>query len=182
MDNKGKNGNTESKRKGYVSPMRYPQLFLVHALIVIIIVWLIFGVFIGLLTAPNDDMSPRISGGDLLIYYRLDKDVKAGDVVVLNKDDTNYVARVVAVGGDTVDITDDQRLVINGNYVVENNIFYKTVKYDEQYMTYPYTVEENRYFVLVDRRESGEDSRFYGTVYSEEIKGTVLTVIRSHNL
>ena len=52
------NGNTEEKRSGRVSPMRYPQLFLFHALIVIIIVWLMFGVFIGLLTAPNDDKKP----------------------------------------------------------------------------------------------------------------------------
>ena len=172
--------NQKKKTKG-ISPMHYPQVFLFHALVIISVVWLMFGVFIGITYAPNDDMSPRIDGGDMLIYYRIDKDVKANDVIVLKKNDTEYVARVVAVGGDTVDITDSNSLVINGNTVVENKIYFKTEKYWE-YMSYPYTVEEGKCFVLVDKRQSGEDSRYFGTVAKDEIRGTVLTVVRSHNL
>ncbi len=177
---KNKEQEQKKKKKG-LSPMHYPQLFLFHALIVIVMVWLMFGVFIGITHAPNDDMAPRIDGGDMLIYYRLDKNVKADDVIVLKKNDTQYVARVVAVGGDTVDITDDKRLVINGNSVIEKNIFHETEKYWE-FLSYPYTVEEGKCFVLVDKRQSGEDSRYYGTVSKDEISGTVLTVVRSHNL
>ena len=173
--------NENKKNKKRLSPMHYPQLFLFHALIVIVMVWLMFGVFIGISYAPNDDMSPRIDGGDMLIYYRLDKNVKANDVIVLKKNDTEYVARVVAVGGDSVDITDDGNLVINGNSVVEHNIFFKTEKYRE-FLSYPYTVEEGKCFVLVDKRQTGEDSRYFGTVSEKEIRGTVLTVVRSHNL
>ena len=177
---KNKDKEQKKEKKG-LSPMHYPQLFLFHALIVIVLIWLMFGVFIGIAHAPNDDMAPRIDGGDMLIYYRLDKNVKADDVIVLKKNDTQYVARVVAVGGDTVDITDDKRLVINGNSVVEKNIFNETEKYSE-FLSYPYTVEEGKCFVLVDKRQSGEDSRYFGTVSKDEIKGTVLTVVRSHNL
>ena len=44
-------------------------------------------------------------------------------LIVINKNDTNYVVRVVASGGDTVEITDSERLVINGNTVIENKIY-----------------------------------------------------------
>lgn len=172
---------TEQKAKKRKSPMHYPQLFLFHALVVILVVWLLFGVFFGVTTAPNDDMSPRIDGGDMLLYYRLDRDVQAQDVVVLNKNDTTYVSRVVAVGGDTVDITDNQSLVINGNHVVEDKIFYKTAKYHD-YMSYPITLAEGECFVLDDKRQSGEDSRYFGTVKESEILGTVITVLRKNNL
>ena len=178
---KNTNENENENKKKHLSPMHYPQLLLFHLLIVILMLWLIFGVFIGITHAPNDDMAPRIESGDMLIYYRRDKNVSANDVIVLEKNNTEYVARVIAVGGDTVDITDDEKLVINGNTVIEKNIYYETVKYRE-FIPYPYTVESGKCFVLVDKRQSGEDSRYFGTVSKDEICGTVLTVVRSHNI
>ena len=172
----------EKKKKSKLrSPMHYPQMFLLHALVIILVVWGLFGVVFGVMSAPNNDMYPRFDSGDLLLYYRLDRDVKAQDTIVLDKNDTTYVGRVVAVGGDTVDITDDERLIVNDNAVVETNIFYPTPRY-EGFMNYPVTVPEGECFVLVDSRESGEDSRYYGTVSMDEIEGTVITVLRRSNL
>lgn len=171
-------GIEKKKSKG---PMHYPQVFLFHMLLVVIAIWLLTGVFMGITSAPNDDMAPRISTGDLLLFYRLDKDVKAQDVIVFNKNDTTYVSRVVAVGGDTVDITDDQRLKINGNIVVEERIYYKTPKYQD-YLTYPITLEANECFVLSDKRIQAEDSRYFGPVSKDEIQGTVISVLRKNNL
>ena len=54
----------------------------------------------------NDDMAPRISAGDLLLYYRLANDWATGDVMVFEKDGEQYVGRIVAHGGDTVEVTD----------------------------------------------------------------------------
>ena len=96
----------KKKKRKHRSPMRYPQLFILHAIIIVIVIWVMFGVFFGFISAPNDDMLPRINAGDLLLYYRLANTPKANDVVVINKNDTNYVVRVVASGGDTVEITD----------------------------------------------------------------------------
>ena len=60
----------------------------------------------------NDDMLPRISAGDLLLYYRLENSWIAGDVVVFEKEGEQYVGRIVAVSGDTVEVTEDAQLVI----------------------------------------------------------------------
>jgi signal peptidase I, bacterial type len=144
------------KEKG---PMDQPQSFLLHALFIIILLWVMFGYVFGLINAPNNDMFPRIDSGDLLLYYRLDTDMKAQDVAVLKKNNTVYIGRVVAVGGDTVDISDDNKLIINGHAVYENNIFYTTSRY-EGFVDYPVTLAPDTYFVLVDQRNVGEDSRY----------------------
>ena len=176
-------GNKEKRAKKYKkkSPMEYPQIFLFHALIVVTVLWFMFGFSFGFMLAPNYDMSPSIEFGDLCLYYRLNKSYKSQDIVILRKNETTYMARVVAAGGDTVDITDDERLLINGNSVVERTIFYRTPRY-EGFVEYPVKLEPDNYFVLVDSRLSGEDSRYYGTVSKKEILGKVVAVAQWNNL
>ena len=169
------------EKKARVSPMRYPQLFILHSIIVVIMIWLLFGVFFGLMTAPNNDMYPRIDNGDLLLYYRMEKAPKAQDVVVIRKNNTTYVGRVVAAAGDTVEITDDEKLKINGHTMIEKNIYQKTPRY-EGFNQYPLTLAEGAFFVLADARSNAEDSRYYGPVSADEIQGTVITVVRRNNL
>lgn len=127
--------------------------------------------------APNDDMRPRISAGDIVVYYRLNKTPAIQDVVVLKKNNTDYVGRVIAKSGDTVEITKDAALIVNGNMVIEDMIYYSTPYY-EGYVEYPLKLNEGEYFVLCDKREGGEDSRYYGAVKSNEIKGVVFGLFR----
>ena len=77
-----------------------------------------FGFVLGLMQAPNSDMSPNIKAKDLILYNRLSREFHAQDVVVVAKNKTNYIGRIVAVPGDTVDITDAEKLVINGNTMI----------------------------------------------------------------
>ena len=161
--------------------MSYIQRALFRALITIALLFGIFEWVLGMMTVPNNDMYPRIDAGDLILYYRLDKEVKAQDIVVLKKNGTTYVGRVAAVGGDTVEITESQALIINGSAMVESNIFYPTPAY-EGFVEYPLVLGEGECFVLSDSRTGGEDSRYYGPVKKEEILGTVITVIRRNNL
>ena len=163
------------------------QSFILRLLLLALVVWIVFFQIIGLTHMPSNDMYPRIDAGDLLLFYRLDKDVKAQDIVVFEKvppDNTAeslFVGRVVAVAGDTVEITDEGRLRVNGNTILESNIFYATPRY-EGYTEYPLTLGEGECFVLVDSREGGADSRYFGPVGRDEISGTVITVLRRNNL
>ncbi len=163
------------------SQMRSLHFSLLSILIIIILVWLMLGVVFGIMKAPSNDMSPRIDYGDLILYFRMDNKFDINEVVVLNKNDTVYLGRVIAVGGDIVNITDEGNLIVNGNVLNEPRIFYSTPRY-ENYEDFPQTVSEGEYFILVDRREGGEDSRYYGMVTSKEIKGSVVTLIRRNNL
>ena len=173
--------NTPQRTRKHRSPMRQPQRFALHCLILITILYFMFGHVFGLLIAPNGDMYPRIDSRDLLLFYRIDRDVKAQDVIVLRKNNTTYVARVVAVSGDTVEVTDTENLIINGNTKIESNIFYSTPRY-EGFVEYPLVLEADECFVLVDKRNGGEDSRYYGPVNKDEILGTVITVVRRNSL
>ena len=163
------------------SPMNPIQIFLLNALIILTVLWLLFGFILGIAAAPNGDMAPNIKASDLLIYYRLDKDMQAGDVVVLRRNDTTYIGRIAARGGDTVDITDSGQLIINGNTVSEPELHSSTPRY-EGFTEYPLTLGEGECFVLADSRNGGTDSRFFGPVTRDEILGTVITVVRRNNL
>ncbi len=163
------------------SQMRSLHFSLLSILIIIVLVWLMLGVVFGIMKAPSNDMSPRVDYGDLLLYFRFDRKFDVNEVVVINKNDTIYLGRVIAVGGDTVDITDEAHLIVNGNAIKEPKIYYTTPRY-EGYEEFPQTIPEGEYFILVDRREGGEDSRYYGTVKAKEIKGSVVTLIRRNNI
>ena len=163
------------------------QWFLLRVLILLVVLWVLFFVVIGIVICPTADMYPRVDAGDMVVYFRLDRDVKAQDVIVVEKfsQDTGakevLVLRVVAVAGDTVEITDDERLVINGNTMIEPNIFYPTPRY-EGFTEYPLTLQPGECFVLADSRNGGKDSRFFGPVQQSEILGTVITIARRNNL
>ncbi len=157
------------------------RAFLSRLVIMLLLLWALFGMIFGVTPMANEDMSPRISAGDLMLYYRLEKSYSSGDVVVLRKDGEQYTARVVAKGGDQVEITSDSQLRINGSTVIENDIFYKTAQYESD-VTYPVILGEDEYFVLCDYREGAKDSRYYGAVTGAEIQGKVITVLRRSNL
>ncbi|WP_394524205.1 signal peptidase I [Lacrimispora sp. JR3] len=140
-----------------------------------------FGVVFGITPMQNNDMSPRISARDLMLYYRLEHNLHSQDVVVFEKDGTQYTGRIVAAGGDRVEITEDSRLKINGSPVVETDIYYSTARYGDQ-VAYPLTLLKGQYFILCDHREGAKDSRYFGPVEQREIKGKVITVIRRSGL
>lgn len=155
--------------------------FLSRLALLVAMLAVVFGLIFGVMAAPNDDMSPRISAGDLLLYYRLTDEWIAGDVVVVEQEGHRYVGRIVAHGGDTVEVTDQATLVINGSTIIESNIYYSTPAY-ESGVTYPLTLAQDEIFVLCDYREGAKDSRYYGPVNTRDILGKVITVVRRSNL
>lgn len=173
--------NSESKKKKQRSPMTPIQIFLLNLLIVITVMWLLFGFVIGAVTAPNDDMSPNIKSKDLLLYYRLDNSYSAQDTVVFVKNNTTYVGRVVAAPGDSVDISDNDQLIINDHIVSEPDIRAATPRF-EGFVNYPVLLGNDEYFILADARGGAEDSRYFGTVCRSEINGKIVVVIRRHSI
>ena len=155
--------------------------FFTRLIAMAVLVWILFGFLFGITPMKNDDMMPRISAGDLLLYYRLEENWHAQDVMVFEKDGRQYTGRIVAQGGDSVEITDDARLVINGSTVLESNIYYSTPKYEGR-VTYPLTLQDGQFFVLCDYREGAKDSRYFGAVDQIDVKGKVITVIRRSSL
>lgn len=155
--------------------------FFKRLIFMVILIYVIFGVVFGFTSMKNNDMSPKIGPGDLILFYRLEKDFASRDVVVFEKEGLRNTGRIIAKGGDTVEITDNNELLVNGAIVLEDNIFYSTPKY-EQGISYPVRLMEDEYFILGDFREGAKDSRYFGPVRSKEIKGKVITVLRRNEL
>ena len=180
MDTKNIAEKTTEKKKSKkrISDFQY---FCMQALVLVMIMYGLFGHIVGITSMPNDDMYPRIDSGDFLLFYRLDRAPKAQDILVFEKNDTRYVGRVVAVGGDTVEITKEGSVKINGYSMVETNIFYETYPLDG-FTDYPLTLASDECFILADQRKGTEDSRFFGPVKRSEIEGTVISIMRRTNL
>jgi signal peptidase I len=115
-----------------------------------------------------------------MLYSRLEKTYYVGDVVVFKINGMTRVARIAAQGGDVVDVTEDGDLLVNGNVQAEE-IFYLTEP-DTPGVAYPYTVEEDSYFVLCDFRTASQDSRSYGAIPAEDIYGKVITILRRREI
>lgn len=137
--------------------------------------------FFGITQARDTSMEPAVKEGDLVIYYRPDKSYVTGDAIVVDYNGRLQVRRVVAVAGDTVDISSDGGLIVNGSTQIEADIYTQTLPYTDG-ITFPVTVGDGEVFVLGDDRTSAEDSRIYGTVSISATKGAVMTVIRRRGI
>jgi signal peptidase I len=143
-------------------------------------VLLVFTFVYGLHYSIEPGMSPTVKDGDLVMFYRWDKDYKAGDLILLTFQGKKQVRRVIASAGDKVDIT-EEGLFINGELQQEPEITRKTIRYDEG-IEFPVTLGKNEVFVLGDARESATDSRIYGSVNVKDIHGKVITVLKRRSL
>lgn len=130
----------------------------------------------GICRCGDNMMSPAFKDGDIVVYYRLEKEYSQSDAVVVEKSGETQVRRIVAKGGDKVDITENG-LLINGYPQQEKDIFKDTLPYKKG-ITFPITLKKDEYLVLGDNRTIAKDSRIYGVVKGKEIKGSVITLIR----
>ena len=117
------------------------------------------------------------------------RDVERGDIVVFRfplQPDTDFVKRVVALPGETVEIR-DKKLIIDGEpqnepYVVYDDpqIYPNQPALPEPYRSRdqfgPYTVPAESYFAMGDNRDRSSDSRYWGTVPRSLIKGRAFMV------
>ena len=151
------------------------SLFIKTGLLVLMFLVLFTFVF-GLFRNQDADMYPNIKDGDLVVYYRLDKDYIARDLLVLEYQGKQQVRRVAAVAGDTIDIT-EEGLLVNGSLQQEPGIYEETRRYAEG-MDFPATLQDGEVFVLGDARENATDSRIYGIIHTEDTLGKVMMIIR----
>lgn len=187
---KGKKG--ASKTLTTYDAIRYQKLklrqadeiktFFTRAVLMVAIVAGMFSLLFGFHPQKNNDMSPKVSSGDLLLYYRLDDDFKAQDLVIYEKEGKAYCGRVVARPGDSVDISEEGGLIVNGSQMIEADIFYRTPRYEDSPFSLPLTLSVNQFYVLGDMREGAKDSRNFGPINKNEVKGKVITVLRRSGL
>lgn len=156
------------------------RTLLIKLAVIALVAFVLLGVVFGVAVKEGEDMYPRIRDGDLMVFYRLPQDYQIGDVVTFQQDGRHYTARIVAQGGDEVDVDKEGQLKINGS-VQEEEIFYPTEAVDGG-IELPCKVPEGSVFLLCDFRTQGTDSRVYGPVEIEDLDGKVISILRRRGL
>ena len=145
----------------------------------IAVIMLLFNLLIGISTVQGNSMYPTLHDGDRVLYYRRYSDYKIGDIVALDRPDgEEFVKRVVAVAGDTVNIQNG-KLYVNGEEQKMDGPVGRTEASAKGTVAYPLTVGEEQVFVLGDNREVSSDSRMFGPVKVRDLKGRIAWYIGS---
>lgn len=150
----------------------------------VLVVVAIFTFGIRMLGVDGHSMLNTLQHGDRLLvlnsmFYH---DYQYGDIVILRKDgvfdNDPIVKRVIATGGQTVDIDFNEGVVyVDGEALEEDYIREPT--YTAEGTEFPLTVPEGSIFVMGDNRNGSSDSRDYrlGTVDTRYVIGKAAFLI-----
>ena len=144
----------------------------------VIILILLFSLVLRPAAVIGNSMLPSFSGGDRVACIHSFSGYERGDVIIIShatRKDESIIKRVIAVGGDTVDIDFYKGTVsVNGQVLDEPYVNTPTnLSYD---MTFPVTVPEGKLFVLGDNRNGSLDSRStdIGFINENKVLGKVV--------
>jgi signal peptidase I len=125
----------------------------------------------------GNSMYPTYKNGEYLMANKLTYrfgEPKRGDVIIFKYSDTqDFIKRIIGIPGDTI-MVKDGKVYVNGSKLDESGYLADTVytsggDYLAEGETI--TIGENQYFVLGDNRPHSSDSRTFGPISENQIKG-----------
>jgi signal peptidase I len=175
----------------------YAEAFVIAVVLAILIRALFFQAF----KIPSGSMIPTLLIGDHILVNKMVYGVRIpftsarwpriwaperGDVIVFvfPEDRTkDFIKRVVAVPGDTVEIKNKQ-VIINGKEVPSPRARWSSTmifpaEVNRRDNIKPLEVPPGKLFVMGDNRDESHDSRFWGFVPIEDVKGKALVIYYS---
>ncbi len=117
------------------------------------------------------------------------RDPQRGDIIVFRypqDENRDFIKRIIAVGGDTVQVRDN-RVWLNGAMVEEPYVraavalAHGSGHCGYVYGCEPVKVPPSSYFVMGDNRDNSQDSRYWGFVKREKIRGKAFLIYWSWN-
>ena len=164
----------ELKRLNEQSRFRQTLKNTLYTLITIVALATLIAIFVfPVFQVHGTAMSPALKEGQILISIR-DSEPERGDVIACYYGNKLILRRVVAIGGDSVQISDDGHLFVNGEKVQEDYVSEFALGTCDIEM--PFTVPVGECFLLGDNRTVALDSRtsLLGTVPNDQIAGRIL--------
>ena len=166
--------NSKKNSAGKYDVRKFEWLKAVETFVVLVIViFILFRFVIGFSVVDGVSMQKTFMKGETVFYTRITGEAEEGEIVFVRiPSGEYYVKRVIAKGGDTVDLRDGV-LYVNGEAETGDYIFGVT-RPEDLVVSYPYTVPEGYLFLLGDNREESIDSRSFGAISEKEVRGRVV--------
>ncbi len=119
--------------------------------------------------------------------------IKRGDVVVFKypeEPDRDFIKRIIGLPGDTLELK-EKKVYINGVPLDEPYVHFleppgsreslhEVTSTDVRERYGPVTVPENQYFAMGDNRDNSQDSRYWGFLPRDYVKGKALLIYWSY--
>ena len=137
-------------------------------IIIVVVVVLIRTFIITPVRVDGDSMKNTLKNGDILLLYKLSC-INRFDIIVLDeeKDNEKIIKRVIGMPGETVAIKKG-KIYINDKVIDDEYAYGETSDYNKV------TLRDNEYFILGDNRLISKDSRYFGPIKENEIKGKIV--------
>ena len=187
----------ESKRRRKSIVREYAEAIAIAVLLALVIRSLVVQAF----TIPSGSMMDTLLVGDYilvnkflygpelpLVDWRMPaiRDPQRGDIIVFRypqDEKRDFIKRIVATPGERVQIRGHQ-VFVNGRPLQEPYTKYAdsgTARGGDGYCGYAYgceptTVPPDAYFVMGDNRDNSQDSRYWGFVKRDKIKGKAFLI------
>lgn len=137
-------------------------------IVIVVVVVLIRTFIITPVRVDGDSMKNTLKNGDILLLYKLSS-IKRFNIVVLDeeKDNEKIIKRVIGLPGETVAIKKG-KIYINDKVIDDEYAYGETSDFDKV------TLADDEYFILGDNRLISKDSRYFGPIKDNEIKGKIV--------
>ncbi|HVD30535.1 MAG TPA: signal peptidase I [Methylomirabilota bacterium] len=155
-------------------------LEIVQALALAVVISVVLNLFVVQVTeVRQQSMKPTLEQNDRVLVSKLDYRFgppQSGDMIVFTPPIPDpsipYVKRVIAVGGDVIDLRNGN-VFVNGQQLDIPEAHGATQPQAPQ-IVYPYTVPDGQIFAMGDNRTFSSDSRTFGPVPVGNIIGKVI--------
>lgn len=195
MTGKAKTDTSEkSKKSNQAVFQEYAEALVIAVILAIIIRAFLVQAF----KIPSSSMEPTLLVGDHILVNKFVYGVRVpftdarwprfktpdrGDVIVFvyPEDRTkDYIKRIVAIPGDVIEIR-HRKVLLNGKESAESYAHYYGPKggphgFDIANNMPPKRVPPGKLFVMGDNRDNSQDSRFWGFVPIEDVKGEAFMI------
>ena len=122
----------------------------------------------------GSSMNDTLSNNDILLISRSYRSIDHGDIIIVEKEDGDFIIkRVVAKEGDKIKV-DSNRCVYVNDELIEMSNGWKSGRFVE---IEERVLEKGEYYCLGDNRNNSSDSRYYGIFKEEQIIGKVFISI-----
>ena len=119
--------------------------------------------------------------------------IKRGDVIVFKypvEPERDFIKRVIGLPGETIEVK-EKKVYVDGKMLDEpyvhflqppssNSEFHEVTSFDVRDRYGPVTVPPNQFFVMGDNRDNSQDSRYWGFLPRDNVKGKALVIYWSY--